>query len=157
MGDVVAGLSRSFKLNDNGTFAKLTGKIKLPTADEDKRLGTGKTDYIAEASLTQSYGDAYATAKIGHKFIGDSSRYNFRDSSWRGSVGGGYKFTESTTVGTSYSFKQSSSKNGSNSSQIMLYADQKLSDNWSFQPYGIAGLNDSTADYALGLMLSYKY
>ncbi len=156
MGDIILSLSRAFRLNDKGTFADLTGKVKLPTADEDKRLGTGVTDYIAEARLTQMYGDIYATAKIGRKFAGSSDRYSLKDS-WRFSTGAGYKFNTKISAGLDYNFRESSSRNGTNHSELLGYGLYKIDDNWGLQLYASKGFTDGTADKSVGLMVNYKF
>lgn len=157
LGDVMLSLQKKVKLKPKGTSLKLTGKLKLPTADEDKKLGTGKADFIFETGLSKTFGRAYVTGKVGRKFAGRTSRYDFRDT-WRFGAGGGYQFLEQdVTVGAIYNFKQSSSETGNNSSQVTSYIVKDFNDDWSAQLYGIAGLSDGSADHAMGLVVSRKF
>ncbi len=69
MGDVV--LSASVRLAEEGPGGRprvdLTGTLKLATADENRRLGTGENDYAAEIGLEK--GLFYAA--LGYKVYGD--------------------------------------------------------------------------------------
>lgn len=155
MGDVVASLRYKHKVR-KGTSVDLTGKVKLPTADEDKKLGTGKADYIAELGATQMIGKAYIRGKVGYKFTGRTDRYNLQNSG-RGSIGGGYMITNATSVGATYNFRQTSSKTGTNYSQVMGYVSHKFNDDWSAQVYAATGFTDGTPDEMVGLAVSRKF
>ncbi len=155
LGDVIASLNRRFKLNKKGTFLNVTGKVKVPTADEDKRLGTGKTDYTFETGITQAYGDAYFIGKVGRTFKGNSQRFDL-DDIWRFSGGAGYSITKQTKTGFTYKFRESAS-GGDHNSQLMLYATHKFNDHWGAQLYASTGFTDGTADESGGFMLSYKF
>ncbi len=68
LGDTIAGADYAvFEDSVGGLFVDLIGKVKLPTADEDKCLGTGKTDYSAQVDVTKSFGLVTGFATLGWK------------------------------------------------------------------------------------------
>lgn len=155
LGDVMASLGYSMPLGKQGTFGDLTGKIKFPTADEDKKLGTGNTDYTLQAGLTQVYDDLYLNGNVGRKFNGSSATYRL-DDVWKYSVGAGYNFTPSASAGVTYDFREGATPTSENFSQALAYATYKLTGQWAAQAYVGTGFTDAAPDLTTGLQLSYK-
>ena len=56
IGDVNLAATYSLPVSDT-TYFDITGKVKLPTADEAKFLGTGTTDFTAQGELSQVFGN----------------------------------------------------------------------------------------------------
>lgn len=155
LGDVVGSLDYAFPVGHRGTTADLTGKIKFPTADSSRNLGTGEFDYTAQAGLTQEFGDFFVTGNGGRKFNGSSAKFNLNDV-WKYSVGAGYSFTPATTVGLVYDFRQSATAVGDNISEATAFVSHKLNDSWAVQVYGVAGFSNASPNAGGGLQLSYK-
>ncbi|MFO1435526.1 MAG: hypothetical protein U1F34_03880 [Gammaproteobacteria bacterium] len=59
LGDVVGSLSYLFTLGGQLPDLQVTGKIKFPTADENKGLGTGSYDYTILGELFQDVWKLY--------------------------------------------------------------------------------------------------
>jgi outer membrane protein OmpA-like peptidoglycan-associated protein len=74
-GDIKLGLKLNFLDDYRGDAVGLAlrGYIKLPTADEDDGLGTGKSSFGADLSLSKALGDGAADIHFlaGYKFNGD--------------------------------------------------------------------------------------
>lgn len=155
LGDVIASLGYSMPLNNSGTFGDLTGKVKFPTADKDKKLGTGNTDYTLQAGLTQTYNDLYFTGNIGRKFNGSSATYRL-DDVWKYSLGAGYNFTPQASAGVTYDFRQGATATSKNFSQAITYATYKMTPEWAAQAYVGTGFTDVAPNLTTGLQLSYK-
>jgi hypothetical protein len=156
LGDIIASLAYKYKLNTQGTAADFTGKIKFPTADDKKNLGTGNTDYTLQLGLTQPIGDAFITGSVGRKFNGTSARFQL-DDVWKYSAGGGYKFTPEVTAGAMYDFRQGATATSKNFSQATAFITYDLSDSWATQVYGATGFTDAAPNSAYGIQLSYKF
>lgn len=77
---------------DAGIDLRLSAGVKLPTADEDKGLGTGETDSFAHAELTRWQGDYVGAFRFGKTFMGDTRTTEFRDP-WDAAVGFGRRFS----------------------------------------------------------------
>ncbi|MCY1391594.1 hypothetical protein D9M71_64410 [compost metagenome] len=106
VGDTVA--SAGYAVLDGsqgGMLVDLIGKVKVPTADEDKCLGTGETDYSAQVDLTQGFGPVTGFATLGWKKFGDPSDTNFDDPIFAG-VGLAIPVAAVTSLGASYDWRQ---------------------------------------------------
>ncbi len=156
LGDVIASLGYTMPLGNKGTFGDLTGKVKFPTADEDKKLGTGNTDYTVQAGLTQVYNDFYFTGNVGRKFNGSSATYRL-DDVWKYSVGAGYNITPAVSAGVSYDFREGATATAKNFSQAITYATYKLTPEWATQIYLGSGFTDAAPNLTTGVQLSYKF
>ncbi len=155
LGDVVASLTYTQNIDSAQAYIDYTAKIKFPTADEKKGLGTGETDYTAYVEGTKVIGDAYLFLGTGYKVLGDSSTLQL-DNVWYTSTGGGYKITPDTTLGLSYDYKEAASSTGSITSEVTGSVTQKLSPTLDLQFYGITGFSDGSPDAGGGVMLGYK-
>ena len=154
LGDVVAGLTYTVDLDQYKSYVDLTGKVKFPTADEDKGLGTGEADYTLLVEGTKMIGDAYVSAGLGRKFVGDSPALNLSDV-WLGSVGAGYQVTPQFGVGASYDYRESAGS-GENPSEMTAFATYKVTPDVSVQAYGVAGFSDGSPDHSVGMQIGYK-
>lgn len=156
LGDILTSLSYAHPLGTQGTFGDITGKIKFPTADEDRNLGTGEFDYTLQLGVTQMIGDAFLTGSAGRKFNGSSARFNL-DDVWKTSAGAGYKFTPELTVGVNYDWREASTRTGANYSHAIGFATYKITDNWETQAYAGTGFTDASPNFSTGLQISYKF
>lgn len=154
LGDVVGALTYTFDLTPD-TYLDLTGKVKFPTADEDKGLGTGETDYTINTEITQQFGKSYVYGSAGYKFVGDNDTLDLDNSVLLG-VGGGTKVTENTSVGLSYDWRESAS-GGDNPSEASAFVSHSLTERVNIQAYGVTGFSDASPDIGGGAMVGYKF
>src|SRR5690606_16154511 len=54
-------------------------RLKAPTGDEDKGLGTGATDVEVGVGLIQPHGRVNWLADVGYTWVGSSSNFELRD------------------------------------------------------------------------------
>jgi len=156
LGDIITSLGYTVPFKDYAATVSLLGKVKLPTADDKKKLGTGNTDYTLQVGFTKMLGDAYVNGSVARKFNGTSAAYNLNDV-WKYSLGLGYKLDYKTTIGGIYSFRQASTATSSNFSQIIGYTNYKITDDLSTQLYVGGGFTNSSPDFLTGLELKYKF
>lgn len=155
LGDITPSLAWAHRLHSSGTTLELTGIVKLPTADEDELLGTGKTDYTLQAGLIQPLGKAYVSASIARRFNGESDRFPLNDV-WKASAGAGYKITDETTVGFLYDHREAQTATGDDLSMLTAYGSRDFGD-WSVQLYGSTGFTDGSPDASVGVQLSKRF
>ena len=156
MGDILTSIGYTMPLHHPALSADFTGEIKFPTADEGDRLGTGNTDYALQFGLTQRTEDVFLNGKIGRRFNGSSVDYRLKDI-WKFSVGGGYIFNHSASVGAVYDFRQVAAHTGSDFSQITGFVTYKLMDNWSAQVRVGSGFTDAAPNLSTGVHLNYNF
>lgn len=136
-------------------YLDLTGKVKLPTADEDKGLGTGETDYTLQADVFKPIGRFTPFATVAYKIKGDPSGVEL-DNVYYLSGGSAYKVSDNTSLGASLDFQEASTNSSDDAMDALAYVNQKLNKKWSVTVYGYKGLEDGSPDYGLGLQTSYK-
>ncbi|MDE3738835.1 hypothetical protein PSH28_19720 [Pseudomonas resinovorans] len=158
VGDTVA--SADYALldgRDGGSLlVDLVGKVKLPTADENHCLGTGKTDYSAQVDLTQAFGAISGFATLGWKKFGDPSDTDFRDPIFT-SIGLVTRLAPATSVGAAYDWREKVTSDGDEIQEFTLFLTQRLSTEWRVQLYALKGFSDSSPDTGGGLVLSHRF
>lgn len=155
LGDIVAAIIYT-PIQSGGTIVDITGKIKFPTANEKKALGSGKTDYALQVEGEQAIGKNFINGGIGYKWLGDPAGINLRNVVY-GVVGGGYKPTAETTVGVAYDFAQAARSGGKAPQEVSLYASQRLTKNVKLNGSIFAGLSDGSPDWGAGVSLGYNF
>ncbi|BAN49238.1 hypothetical protein [Metapseudomonas resinovorans] len=158
LGDTVA--SADYLLLDGsasaGVMVDLIGKVKLPTADEDNCLGTGKTDYSAQIDLARAFGAITGFATLGWRKFGDPSDTDFRDPIFT-SVGLLTRLAPATSLGAAYDWRQKVTSDGDEIQEFSLFLTQRLSPSWKVQLYALKGFSDASPDSGGGLMLSHSF
>lgn len=136
-------------------YLDVSGKLKLPTADEDKGLGTGELDYTVQAEVFKSLDAFTPFATLAYKFKGDPNNVKLKNV-WYVSVGSDYRLSGQRHVGASIDYQQASSSTGDDALELFAYANQKLNPKWTVTVYGYVGLMDGSPDYGTGFQLAYK-
>ena len=80
LGDMT--VAATYKFFNPGTEVSdfdLTVRFKLPTADDSKGLGTGRTDTNFEVNYHHSLGTVTPFATAGYRFLGRSTAYPLQD------------------------------------------------------------------------------
>ena len=133
----------------------LTGKIKFPTADEEKGLGTGEVDYSVESDLTWFTGQTALFGTIGYRFVGSPEAYELNNVLY-GSAGLAYQIATRLSGGFMYDVREASTDSGTATSEATLYGSYRMNDNLKFMLYGVKGFSDGSPDYGVGFTLSYS-
>ena len=155
LGDVVGSLTYTYDFESFETYVDFTGKVKFPTADEDKGLGTGETDYTASVDVTRMIGEGYLFGGVGRKFVGESERFEL-DDIWLANIGGGYQMTSKAGVGVSYDFREAAGS-GEDPSEASAFLTYKLTDTINIQAYGVVGFSEGSPDGGAGLQIGYAF
>lgn len=151
LGDIV--LSGTYQLQ-NETKVKpwlaVTGKIKLATADEKKRLGTGENDFSAQLEVAKKAVHGF----IGYKIVGDTNTINFNNVVF-GLIGISIPVNKEWTSITEFYTEQASVNGVDNIQELNLVFSKSLKGKKKFNMYLIKGLTDSSHDWGAGVSLSY--
>lgn len=133
-----------------------TARVKLPTADEARGLGTGEVDYYAQLTASRTLGATTPFATLGYRVLGDSPRYQLRDGPYAG-VGAHFRTGEHTVVTASVDWRSRLVADGEAGTEATLAITHDLSPRWRMMAYASAGFTDASPDAAGGLRVNYRF
>lgn len=139
-------------------YIDLVGSIKLPTADEDKGLGTGKTDFtcMVEFARRLKNNDWIALAEVGYTFVGDPSGFD-ADNRWLYSVGLAHEFTSKTTLSGYIDGRTAIFESNDDPLSILLIGEYKFRTDLRFDTLLEVGLNDGAPDFGITFGLRKRF
>jgi len=156
IGDASIALTYSLDaLGDSPAYIDFTGRVRLPTGDEDKGLGVGATDYVAMTELGWDGDPGGVFVSAGRRFLGDVDDFE-RVDGWQASAGGWINISDSAVIGAYYDWRNASVRDGEDPSSVEAYVNWRLSDAWKLELNGGVGLSDASADYTAGLTLVWR-
>ena len=133
-----------------------TGKVKIPTSDEDQGLSTGEFDYTLELDASKRFGRVTPFGSFGRRFVGDPDGFDL-DGVFLASAGLGFRVSRSLSAGVAYDWRESSSRFSSDTHELAPYASWKLSDRLSLHPYTVIGLSQSAPDFGVGMQARVRF
>ena len=134
----------------------MTARIKFPTADETKGLGTGKTDYGFTLDSYYSVNTLAIFAGGGYRWMGNPAGFSYRNV-WSANGGLSYRATPAISTGLMYDYRQSVYAYYPGASELTPFLAFKLSARRKVQLYGTIGLSNGSADYGAGLVFKQSY
>ena len=131
-------------------------KVKFPTAQRDKGLGTGEFDETVGVDLSKRLFDGlFGFASLGYTFIGDPPGTNFRDSfGW--SVGPGYSIGPLSL----FAFLEGSraiSSEQDDPLQLRVGAEYRLLPALKFNGAVTRGLSNGSADWGVSAGFTFRF
>ncbi|MET0262029.1 MAG: transporter, partial [Rariglobus sp.] len=157
LGDVtVSGTYKFGPLTRAAIDTDFTAQVKLPTANEDRGLGTGKVDTYLQFDARKTFGRVTPFATLGYRFLGSDSTYPLKDGIFA-SLGVAAPVTTSTTAGVAVSWREKIVDDQDDSVDAMLFAQTVLTEHWRVLAYGLAGFTESAPDFGFGAGVTYKF
>ncbi len=158
LGDTIAGVSYALDpVADWAPFMDLRVDIKLPTADENRSLGTGKLDYSLQVDFSQAIGEITWFAGIGHNFRGSTELFpGLRDNSFV-QLGIARQLSDRVSIGAFYDYREPPADFARETHEIYPYVNLRLSPRWSLTALVGHGFTEGSADYAVQGQLSYQW
>lgn len=154
-GDVVAAYSYGL-IEQPRWLLDVTAKVKLPTGDESKGLSTGERDFSLLADIYFPAGKWTPFLTLGYRAPGNPPGGTLHNT-WLGSLGAGYKFSNTDSAGLILDARQASSPGSVGPREMTAYWVHKFSPETKLQLYAVKGFSDASADYGLGAMVVHKY
>lgn len=157
LGDVVGSVGYAVLTgNDGFPFVELIGKVKFPTASESNGLGTGEFDYTAQIDLSQTFGKVTPFGTLGYRFLGEPSGTDL-DNTFFASVGVGYAFNNSISVGVAVDYSQATTGGTTDALEASPYVTWDVTDRWGLLFYGLLGLSNGSPDNGGGVQLTVTF
>ena len=135
-------------------FLDLVGKVKIPTADDERGLGTGEVDYTLQADLFKPFGKLTAMGTVAYKIKGDLDGIAL-DNVFFLSVGADYRYSEEVNFGLTLDYQEASTASSDDATELFGYLGYRLSDDWMLMVYSYAGLSDGSPDSGGGFQVSF--
>ena len=128
----------------------LTGRIKLPTAEADKGLGTGSTDESVQVDVYQSFDKLTLFADVGYTFFGHSDFVQL-DNVLNAGIGVSNKVSATDSVGASLDGRQRVTAGGAPQRELTVFWNHRTDGATRMQAYFLVGLAKGSPDKGLGV------
>ena len=155
MGDIVVSATYA-AYSDKQMGIDLTGKVKLPSADEAKGLGTGETDVAFLVDGYRTFERITGFGGIGYHILGDSPGLPL-ENAWSANLGASYKLDERDSVGALFESRQRVVAGGARQLELIGFFMRKLDRAWKAQAYALIGLADGSPDWGIGATLGRPF
>jgi hypothetical protein len=156
LGDIVAGLTFHTNPTSQSLKVDLTGRVKFPTADDAKGLGTGKTDYYGQVDLYQTFDAITPFGTVGYRFLGDTPTIRTRDGLYA-TAGLIFRAAPGTSVGAGYDWREKLVSGGDDSTDAMIFVTHNATDRVNIVLYALKGFDSGSPDYGFGGQITYKF
>lgn len=153
-GDVTFSLTRAFNgLAGTPLYADAIGRLRLPTGDAARGLGSGAVDVIAGGELgwAARVGGVYAAGA--RRFLGNGPTVS-RVDGWQGAAGGWLNVGERSELGLAYGWRAASVRGAPSSRAVEINAGTQVAGRWQLGVVASRGLSDGAPDWSLGLTVS---
>ena len=153
--------SRYFWIKDPGPDTWRPGitpyaKVKLPTGDPDKELGTGKPDFGAGLSFDKTFEPIFFFIDGGYTIVGKPAGENLQNRpSATGGVGA--SLNKKTSLSTELDWQRALVKGFDDPFDVMLIASRKLTRSVQIDVYALKGLSNGSPKFGGGMDASYKF
>ena len=158
LGDIILR-GRYYIVEEKGwtPLVAITGRLKLPTAEASRGLGTGKMDEGVGAEVSKLLGDHWITfLDGGFNIIGRPEGLNLRNQWWY-DVGGGYYFAKNLLGSVYFEEYRSLFSGAQNIRDVFLGMTYRASSEWRFNGGVAVGLSNGAPDHVFSVGTSYRF
>lgn len=156
VGDIWLGITHRSQPFGPDLDVAFTGRIKLGTADEDKGLGSGETDYYAQFDFSRTVGATTPYLTLGYRWLGANALYPLRDGAYA-SAGFVRQLSGPTQAGLAVDWRARVVSGGDAACELTAFATHHLDERWSLHGYALTGLTDASPDFGLGTSINYRF
>lgn len=144
-------------LSDTSPFIDFRLDVKIPTANREKGLGTGETDYSAQVDISQNYGNSVLFGTFGYMFRGKTDFYAGLANSAYVQLGIAKPFATQWNVGIFYDFREPASTFSPEIHELVPYFSYQISERWVFTGLTAFGFTEASAGTAVLGQISYSW
>lgn len=135
----------------------VTGRVKIPTADEQQGLGTGALDYGFGVEMSKLLGEKWiAFLDGGYNMIGDPDGLDLRNQHWY-DVGAGYYLTKDLLASVYFEEYRSLVAGLVNIRDVFFAVNYTASTAWRFNGGVTVGVSNGAPDYGISLGAGYRF
>lgn len=155
IGDVSLATTYTIAWKPERVYLDLIARVRLPTGDKDKGLGSGETDFIALASVTKDFEKFTVFADVGRRFLGSSPTQPRKDG-WILSAGASVPVGETTEIGATIDWREAAFEGAPDPLELSANVRFDLSDDVRMSVYAFKGLSDGSPDHGVGITLTWR-
>lgn len=156
LGDIYAGATYRFGSMGGAVNMDATARVKLPTADEDRGLGTGAADYYGELSFYRTFSSVTPFVTVGYRVLGDNAAYDLRDGFYA-SGGAHFLLSTATVVSVLVNWRRPILAGGDDAREAMVMVSHDFAERWRVTAYALKGFTDASPDFGTGLAASWRF
>ncbi|MDP8218202.1 MAG: transporter [Candidatus Theseobacter exili] len=156
-GDVFIG-TKYMLLNeiDQPVDLSLAATVKLPTADEDKGLGTGKADVTLRAAVAKTFGQILGVAGVGYTFVGEPDNVDW-DNQILWGVEAAYLVNDEFHLNLGFTGRTARSSNSDDLAWVTVGGRYIFLESWQVGTGVSFGLTDDAADWGIDVWLGKRF
>lgn len=156
LGDLYGGATYQFGTVGGVVDMSATARVKLPTADEDRGLGTGEADYYAEVTFFRTFSSVTPFVTVGYRVLGYNSTYGLRDGAYA-TGGAHFRLSTATVVSALVAWRRPIIAGGEDAREGMLMVSHDFAERWRVTAYALKGFTDASPDFGTGLAASWRF
>jgi hypothetical protein len=135
---------------------ELTGRVKLPTASERRRLSTGEADFGLSVDVSRQFGIWGPFVTFGYLVPGQPSNYSLYNTASI-TIGTTVELTKDLVAIASYDQDSASARQVGASRELLGSLSWIVNNSITLTGYGTAGLSSGSPSVGTGLILSYGF
>lgn len=152
---------RYFLIDDPGPGSPLPAltpfvKVKIPTADETRNLGTGEPDYGFGLEIDKQISSFFLFGDVSYTVIGSPPGQDLRDRP-AASLGVGKKLSDVWAISGLVDWRRAVVRGREDPAELVGILTYKLARTISLNPNVSVGLTTGAPDFGVGFELAYKF
>lgn len=151
----ITGRYRLPRADLGGFELDLMGRVKLPTASRDKRLGTGEIDYAMGAELSRRMGKIEPFVSAQYRINGDRPDRDYRNTVAT-SLGANIRVARGTRASLAWDYTQSRIRGREGSHMLDAGLTQQLARGLTLGGDAAVGLSKNAPDFRVGMTLTKR-
>lgn len=157
LGDITATAGYGFHpFEANGLLVEVSALLKVPTADKDKGLGTGETDFGAQTSLSKPMALLTPFLTMGFTVLGDSDLISYKNI-LHGSLGASCAVSDTITATVAYDFRSRATDVADHFQELSIECAKQINRFWKASFLIATGLSDAAPDWTGGISLAISF
>ena len=126
LGDIVLSATYGAYYDPATTLGlDLTGKMKVPSADESEGLGTGEPDFALLVDLFKTFGQVTGFGGVGFHIMGDAPGLPL-ENAWSANLGATYKLDARDSVGAMLEGRERVAPGGARTRELTAFWMRRL-------------------------------
>ena len=144
------------KLRSHPLYLNLSARIKLPTADHKKKLGTGKRDSEFRAGAYWGFHRWWGVMELGYKFRKEPRNTELNNTSQL-VLGGLGAIDNKNTIGVSAKFREPSQAKKDPMREITSFLSHKINLQNTIVLLATKGFSDASPNWGVGTQWRYSF